>query len=166
MNNADAYRCLAALDCCRSWIRRLAPRIYDPEDIWQEVCVALAQQPSPAEEGQLQEKWLCAVARNIAVRRHRQEAVRRCQTLDIDPVNGEDSEPIATLEKRESQGVIRRAIASLKPKQRYVIERRFFAGQPFSEIASDLGIPEQTVRTRYKRAVAQLREDPHVAVLA
>jgi RNA polymerase sigma-70 factor (ECF subfamily) len=166
MNNTDACRCLAALDCCRSRIRRLAPTIYDPEDIWQEVYVALADQPRAPDNGQLQDKWLCAVARNIAVRRHRQEAVRRCQTLEIDPVNGEDLEPIATLEKRESQMVIRQAVASLKPKQRYVIERRFFAGQPFSEIASDLGVPEQTVRTRYKRAVAQLRGDPHVAALA
>lgn len=54
----------------------------------------------------------------------------------------------------------------MKPNYRYVIEQRFFAEKSFWKIAGDLGIPEQTVRTRYKRGIKQLEKNPQLKALA
>ena len=166
MNNSDASRCLAQLDSCRPLIRRLAPHGYDPEDIFQDVYVAAAHGPTSREWSRPQGGWLRTVVRNIAIRNRRRQAVRQCQSLTTEPGNNDDQEPIAQLQKNETKRIVRDAVETLKPSDREVIERRFFAEQPFSQIAHDLGIPEQTIRTRCKRAIKRLRTNTRISSLS
>jgi RNA polymerase sigma-70 factor (ECF subfamily) len=131
----------------------LVPAIYDADDVSQDVYVAADHRTISREGPRPKMAWLRTVARNIAVRRHRQETVRHCPTLSTDPQNNEAQEPLAVLEKFETQAIIRDAVQSLKPNYRYVVQQRFFAEKSFSEIAANLGVPEETVRTRYLRSL-------------
>jgi RNA polymerase sigma-70 factor (ECF subfamily) len=163
MNNLEARRCLTELEQYRPVIRRLLPTIYDVDDVFQEVYVA-AHHQNHGPHGKT--AWLRTVARNIAVRRHREENVRHCPSLSTDPRSNEAQEPFAKLARVESQNIIREAVRSLKPNYRYVVEQRFFAEKSFLEIARALEIPEETVRTRCKRAFKHLKENAHLAAIA
>lgn len=165
MNNSDATCFLAELDRCRGLIRRLAPQIYDPEDIFQDVFIAAAHKRTFRDGPQPQAAWLQTVARNIAVRRHRHECVRQCQSLSTDPRSNDSREPIDALERDEGEAVVRRVVEALKPSYRHVIQRRFFADESLSEIADDLGIPDDTVRSRFKRAIHELKINPQLVAL-
>lgn len=167
MDDAQASQCLAELDRYRPLIRRLAPSIYEPEDIFQDVFIAATNGPDSCDRAHPEASWLRIVARNMAVRRYRQEAVRPCeQLLTADPVSDDAQDAPAAAERFERHAIVREAVKSLKPEHRHVIEQRFFAEESFSGIAGCLGIPEETVRSRYKRAMKKLRENPQLAVFA
>lgn len=50
MHNFDASRCLADLERYRPLIRRVLPVIYDPDDVFQEVCCVAANHVTTSRE--------------------------------------------------------------------------------------------------------------------
>ena len=58
-------------------------------------------------------------------------------------------------ERREG---VRRAVDALPPKQQETVVLRLYAGLTFQQIADTLGEPLQTVASRYRRALEQIRE--------
>lgn len=79
-------------------------------------------------------------------------------TLD-ELVADEELIPETLMQDREKQRLIRRIIdTELTPMQRLCVIAYYFNEQKQSEIASDLGIPENTVKTNLSRAKAKIRE--------
>jgi RNA polymerase sigma-70 factor (ECF subfamily) len=67
------------------------------------------------------------------------------------------SDPAQQLEASLAQQEVRRALASLTPKQRAVTVLRYFAGMSETEIAESLNVPGGTVKSRASAALGRLR---------
>jgi len=99
--------------------------------------------------------WLYAVARNAIVDR-----LRVREDVDGDPPDVVSGEP-GPAERAESSYVswrVHRALESLPEKERDVLELAYWSGLSQSEVASYLGIPLGTVKTRTRSALARLAD--------
>jgi len=99
--------------------------------------------------------WLYAIARNAVVDR-----VRVRDDMPVEPPDTISPEP-GPAEMAESSYVswqVHRAIESLHEREREVIELAYWSGLSQSEVASFLGIPIGTVKTRTRSALAHLAD--------
>jgi RNA polymerase sigma-70 factor (ECF subfamily) len=104
--------------------------------------------------------WIFTIARNLRIdtlRRARGDATRGAS--DIDDEYLRDEAPLAdeALVQRQSGEQVRRALASLPPDQRRVIELSFYQEEAHGRIAELLDIPLGTVKSRLRLAAAKLR---------
>lgn len=124
--------------------------------------------------------WLAAIARNRAVDRLRATA-RRIHAAPFSAMSVDDPEPRSTVEwlvasgellaagaadpepeaalvAREDAAAVRSALAGLTKPEREAIVLAYRDGLSQSEIATHLGWPLGTVKTRSRRALRRLRE--------
>lgn len=153
-------------------LRALAARLVgegDADDVVQQAWVA-ASKAKPRRLG----AWLERVVRRIAghVRRDA-AAVREHERRAAQPVAWQDA--TAPLERREALEALAAGLAALPNDWAEVVLLRHADGLPPRQIAKRLGIPVNTVRSRARRGLAQLREElgrrgtdwrPALAVLA
>ena len=66
--------------------------------------------------------------------------------------------PEAAIKQSEDMALIARNLASLNPKYQNVISLYYFFGLNFREIAEKLGQSIDTVKTRHRRAIFQLKK--------
>jgi RNA polymerase sigma-70 factor (ECF subfamily) len=110
--------------------------------------------------------WLMRIARNraIDVLRSRNHRARRNERTSLDaageashPTGPDEAEAIATRQ------AVAAALAALPTAQRRVVELAYYGGLSQSEIASRLGEPLGTVKSRTRAAMEQLRTSlrPH-----
>jgi len=149
------------------------------EDVVQETFVALWQRSHQFDPrvGSLL-GWLLAIARNRAIDRLRaasrrpQLAVRwtgrsahRDRGPVADPLAGlsdreggsSDDDPEAAAARGWARSVVRAALSAMPDAERQVLRLAYDAGLSQSEIAGHLGQPLGTVKTRTRRALAELR---------
>ncbi len=115
--------------------------------------------------------WLWAIARNELARYHRTrtvelEALRRLGLERPAPSELElrKVERMAALAKAREQ--LERALETLPPEQREVMQLRFVKELSYAEIASTLGVSCDVVRARVSRARRVLRECEHLKAAA
>jgi RNA polymerase sigma-70 factor (ECF subfamily) len=70
---------------------------------------------------------------------------------------GSSDNPQSRLERGETEALVSAALARLSPALREVVALRCMEGMKFSEIAAVTGAPAGTLKTRFHRAVAELR---------
>jgi RNA polymerase sigma-70 factor (ECF subfamily) len=103
--------------------------------------------------------WLTSLVRNRSIDRLRRREGRR--TLDRKVVAHEPRRGVATPEAESAtieDGVrVRRAVAALPDTQRITVERAFFEGLSYPEIATRERVPLGTVKSRANRGLATLR---------
>ena len=132
-------------------------------DISQEVFVALWEHPERVDlsRGSLR-VWLGMVTHRRAVdvirsserRRHRERAAAAdAFTETVDPVVVVAVNDHTTWRVQQ----LRQALDRLSPDQRAAVELAYFGGCSYREVATRLGIPEGTAKSRLRRALAQLR---------
>jgi len=73
-----------------------------------------------------------------------------------EPVDRDEPESLAA--RRELAGVLGRALGSLSPEQRAVVELTYYYGLAYPEIAEIVGCPVNTVKTRMFHARRRLKE--------
>lgn len=107
--------------------------------------------------------WLYRVALNatrseMALNRH------ACEVRDgasheksIPAAEGVPDTPQSRFERREMETLVATALTQLSPGLREVVALRCVEGMKFSEIAAVTGAPAGTLKTRFHRAVAELR---------
>jgi RNA polymerase sigma-70 factor (ECF subfamily) len=105
--------------------------------------------------------WLSTIARNRAVDRLRQGKVDASSLDDLTsalhpPV--EDGTPSQAAAGHEHASKLRRAVRDLPSIQRRAIELAFFEGLSHAEVATTLGKPLGTVKTRIRAGLAAIRE--------
>jgi RNA polymerase sigma-70 factor (ECF subfamily) len=101
--------------------------------------------------------WLVRVARNRAIDRLRANTVRlRAVESAPEPVAAESPESRASLS--EQQRAVAKALDTLPPEQRVLIEQAYFLGLTQSELAARFKLPLGTVKTRIRTAMLALRE--------
>jgi RNA polymerase sigma-70 factor, ECF subfamily len=103
--------------------------------------------------------WLMTLARSRAIDRLRADTVRaeREDPVDVIASVAADADPEEAVGAAERRRIARAALAALAPEQRELIEIAYFTGRSHGEIASRLGIPIGTVKTRIRAGMARLR---------
>lgn len=110
--------------------------------------------------------WLMGITRNTCIDQLRRLKARPQAAEPPNEVDGfsfEESltDPGSTIPEiaalNERAALVRRALASLTPEQRQVIELSYFRGFTRREIARKLNWPEGTVHTRARLALQNLR---------
>lgn len=116
--------------------------------------------------------WLFQIARNLAVDASRRDRFRQMPSLDAPArSDGEDQRTLgdriasddATIEgeRRTADGEFRvayeRALATLPEEQRQVFLLRQYGDLSFQEIAAEVGINENTAKSRMRYALQALR---------
>ena len=115
-----------------------------------------------AEKGKVT-SWVFSIGHHRVIdeirRRRRREQTLAFQEIDLSnqPDNGSnDPSKYATLQMQRSE--IKGALSTLRPEQRVVVELAYYGGFTHSEIASRLGQPLGTVKTRMRLAIKKLRD--------
>lgn len=139
------------------------------EEIVQESFLKLWRQPElyVARRGKLL-PWLLGVAHHRCVDRLRRRRLEQRHSFDgeIDiPSNGEDDPERRVWGQLQSEA-IGRALATLPPTQRQVLELAYLRGMTQVEIAASLGQPLGTIKTRMRLAMQKLRALPELVALA
>jgi RNA polymerase sigma-70 factor (ECF subfamily) len=105
--------------------------------------------------------WLTTIARSRAIDRLRRGRQEQQRTEPLDPARQFASVGASAEEDvraGEVRAVVRRALDSLAPEQREVIELAYYGGMSHSEIAAARGLPLGTVKTRTRLGMMRLRE--------
>lgn len=139
--------------------RRIVAEPTLAEEVVQDTFLALWRRPGAfdAERGTMQ-AFLLGVARNKAVDLVRREENAR-RTKDA-LLSESDTTPVVVLpgdsgiEEREE---VREALAKLSEVQREAIVLAYFGGRTYREVATELGIPEGTAKTRLRDGLTKLR---------
>lgn len=128
----------------------------DVEELCSDVFMALWQHAQEVEDGKIK-PWLGTVARNRAKSWLR---ARRELPMDIDEIELPDDSPGLEDEviRAELAAAVRKAVDSLKPKDRGIFLRYYFYLQPVEEIAAALHMAPVSVRSRLSRGREVLRK--------
>jgi RNA polymerase sigma-70 factor (ECF subfamily) len=134
------------------------------EEIVQEVFLKLWAQPSrySAQKGQFI-SWLLSLVhhRSIDELRRKSRTEVTLETPDAGSVlntePNQDPEPGDQVWIAEQQRAVRRALASIPENQRQVLEMAYYGGLSQSEIATQLGQPLGTVKTRMRSGLQRLK---------
>jgi len=145
------------------YIRRLLRRfISDPhlvDDLTQETWLAALRHGAAARF--LARAWLGRVAQNHAFQALRGRARRIARETEVArslALTPEELEPAHELAlDEELRARVRTALQTLGEPYRTVLQLRFFEDLGPTEIAARLELPTETVRTRIKRALQQLK---------
>lgn len=134
------------------------------EDAVQDVFLRLWRRPDTynTERGRFL-TWLLSVTRNRAIderriqgRRLKHEAAPASPQLEA-TLTGEAGDPELSAVLADEREAIRNALASIPAEQRQVILLAYFSGLTQQEIATQLGQPLGTVKTRLRLGMQKLR---------
>ena len=141
------------------------------EDLLQEVFLRIVQGAGDFKGESKFTTWLYTIARNLCIDTARKMVFRRHASLD-GTTPGEDGEGPSLMDRiphggaavdreaigKELQPQLARAVEALVHEQREVFVMREYLNLPFKEIASIVGVPENTVKSRMRYALEKLRE--------
>ena len=142
-----------------------------PDDIVQDAFLRVVRNAAGFQGQSKFRTWLYTIARNLCIDASRRDRFRAGPSLDA-PTGGEDSrtlgdrianESIGTdasrnVADREFQAAFEAAMAQLPDEQREVFALRELSGLSFAEIADATACNENTVKSRMRYALKQLRE--------
>jgi RNA polymerase sigma-70 factor (ECF subfamily) len=151
-------------------LRMLADRSA-AEDALQEVFLKVVKSAKSWERQAKFTTWLYTIARNHCIDALRKASYRKTASLDQTLNGSEDDGATLGDRVRDEEGIspdrgaeserlrpkLEKALASLPEEQREVFVMREYAGMPFKDIASVVGGPENTVKSRMRYALEHLR---------
>lgn len=128
----------------------------DVEELCNDTFLTLWQHAGEVNAGSLK-PWLGTVARNRAKSWLRG---RRDLPMDLDEIDLPDDGPGLEDEaiRKELAAAVRRAVDSLRPRDREIFLRYYFYLQPAETIAAELGLAPVSVRSRLSRGRELLRK--------
>lgn len=146
-------------------VARLVDNAEDARDVVQESFLHAYQALDSFKGDALFFTWLYRIAVNAAIsqRRKRKAALSIHATFGgqggVEPSDpSERNRPGHALEQAEREHSIRSALRRLSPEHQAVLVMKEMDGKKYEEIASALGVPVGTVRSRLHRARLELRE--------
>lgn len=155
------------MESCKVWrrkIRRILPSVYEVDDVLQDVYLAALKQSQRNPDFLPTCSWCCTAAKNAAISLLRKEKLR--SHIDLGSSGNALScvDKCQVVEEEERGALLKAAVSKLPTTYRGTIERIFWGKEDSpSEVAKNDGVPIQTVRTRMKRAISQLRSTSELA---
>jgi RNA polymerase sigma-70 factor (ECF subfamily) len=143
----------------REWVRRVARALVIDEsraaDLEQQVWLAALEHP-PREARSLR-AWLGTVLRNSAAKMRRSEE-RRGRREEAAPPRLAPPGPEELVAEAEAHERVVREVLALEEPYRSTVLLRYFEDLSASDVAVRMGVPPETVRTRLRRALEQVRD--------
>ncbi|WP_438004661.1 RNA polymerase sigma factor [Sorangium sp. So ce321] len=143
--------------------RRLARRVGVPErnaeDVAQDALLRAWEARERIEPGEDPAPYSVTIALNQA-RKHTRNARRRGEVLtafDDRELQDERPSPEDLIRRRQREALIRDLISQVDPRYREVLIRHELEEQPLAEIAAELGLHLETVKTQHSRARQHLK---------
>ena len=105
--------------------------------------------------------WIFTIARNLridAYRRNQRGIDAVATEFEFDTEAEDALQPDAAMMAKQDQTRIRAALQQLSPEQLRVVELSFFEQKAHADIATALGIPLGTVKSRLRLAMNRLRD--------
>ena len=132
----------------------------EAEDVLQEVFLQVWRKAQDFDESRGRPfTWLVTLARSRGIDRLRTLAAReRVAEAGAREPSDEISDAAADAFKSEQRGLVSDALAKLPDEQKRPIMLAYFEGLTQSEIATNLGAPLGTVKTRMRTGMIRLRE--------
>ncbi|MFM9938291.1 MAG: RNA polymerase sigma factor [Hyphomicrobiaceae bacterium] len=102
--------------------------------------------------------WMFTIARNLRIDRIRRQKPWQELTDDhMASLPSDDVQPDDATDQRQRQVRVQAVLRDLPPEQVEVVTLAFVDGLPHSEIATQLGLPLGTVKSRIRLAYSKLR---------
>mgnify|MGYP003290300800 CR=1 FL=1 len=125
----------------------------DSEDVLQSCYLTVIEKIGDLEEPESFEKWFNRIISNRIKDYNKKKAPVLLDESDYNalsnsPEENSDFIPHEHMERRDNIEVMRKLISELSEKNRRIIEMHYMEGKSVSEIAEELGIRENTVKTR------------------
>ena len=132
----------------------------EAEDVLQEVFLQVWRKAEDFDENRGRPfTWLVTLARSRGIDRLRTLAAReRVAEAGAREASEEISDAVTDAFKSEQRGLVSDALAKLPDEQKRPIMLAYFEGLTQSEIATNLGAPLGTVKTRMRTGMIRLRE--------
>lgn len=146
---ADQYDRVRGALCLFTGDRRLA------EELAQEAFVRVCQHWERVRGMDAPGAWAHRVGINLAISRARR---RRTEVRVVQRVGAAPGPAAPAADEALGDEALAAALAALPPDERAVLVLRFHADLSVARVAAALGVPEGTVKTRTRRALAALRE--------
>jgi RNA polymerase sigma-70 factor (ECF subfamily) len=132
----------------------------EAEDLTQEIFLKIFRSLHTFDRRANFQTWLVSVSRNLCIDHYRSVRKER-ETIDHD-IDAADLAPAAglsayaRLEQLDRVALLRRALAALSPDLRRAVTLRDIRELSYQEIASELDLPEGTVKSRINRGRTEL----------
>ena len=140
------------------WLLRFVSNETLAEDLLSEVFLSVWRQAARFECRSSVSTWLLSIARHkaLSARRHRTEAEldEKIEATVADPAN----DPELTLQEKNRDELLRRALTRLSPEHRQVIDLVYYHEKSVDEVAQIIDVPPATVKTRMFYARKKLAE--------
>jgi RNA polymerase sigma-70 factor (ECF subfamily) len=140
------------------WLLRLVGNEATAEDLLSEVFLDVWRQADRFQARSSVSTWLMAIARfkALSARRVRKDA-ELDETIEATVADSAD-DPEVMLEKKSRDALVRKAVTTLSPEHREIIDLVYYHEQSVDECAQILGVPSGTVKTRMFYARRKLAE--------
>lgn len=104
--------------------------------------------------------WLAVIARNRAISRYRLRRAQLTASLDVtEELVDPSRDSISELILREEQTIVLSRIDQLPAETRDAIYEVFYNGRSYVDVSKETGVSLPTVKSRVRRALADLRSD-------
>ncbi len=137
----------------------------DAEELAQETFLAAWRALPGYRAGSQFSTWLLGIALNLARNHHNRVVKKRSrdveldESLYLDTPGGHDDEPDRQYERKQAMRALEKAIGNLPDDMREVMTMVKLEGMLLDDVASVLGIPAGTVKSRLLRAKSKLLEE-------
>lgn len=101
--------------------------------------------------------WIYQITRNRQIDITRKESRPVPEELKEDPGSEADASQVVGLE--QEAGLLRQALANLKPEQREIIEKAYLGELTHQEISAETGLPLGTIKSRIRLGMERLRHE-------
>ncbi|MCK1390946.1 sigma-70 family RNA polymerase sigma factor [Bradyrhizobium sp. 1] len=129
------------------------------EDLAQETLIAVWRKAASYDPQKATvSAWIFTIARNLRIDRFRKDQRAQLHQVYELMLPAETDPPDVPFEAVERERRVRAALEGLPQEQVRVVELSFFEGNAHGDIATKLGIPLGTVKSRLRLAMARLRD--------
>jgi len=148
----------------RGRVRRYRLQEADAHDAVQATWLRLAQNLDRIHTPAHLAGWLAAVASRECLRilhdKRRAVVTAEAGYATADPGTGPEQLAVDTLTRAEAQAAVARAVATLPPRRRALLQALFADdGRSYAEISREIGIPVGSIGPTRARVLAQLRRE-------
>jgi RNA polymerase sigma-70 factor (ECF subfamily) len=140
------------------FILRLVRNEATAEDLVSEVFLDVWRQAGKFEGRSAASTWMLSIARFKALSALRRKSEQELDDAMAETIVDNADDPQASLQKKDTGEVLRKAIGSLSAEHREIIDLVYYHEKSVEEVAQIVGIPEATVKTRMFYARKKLGE--------
>ena len=168
LRDRDAFAELYRLTSAKLFgvVLRIVPRRSEAEEVLQVAYYRIwthAERFASAKGSPI--TWMAAIARNAAIDRRRSRPFRQDaatipadgEGVGVESVEDERPSPEAVTIRADDARRMEGCMAELDERHAFAIRRAFLGGATYREIADELGVPENTIKTWVRRSLVRLR---------